>query len=293
MQQYDTEAATGAALALEGATPHTIDHDGRTFLVHSVNQRVMDITDPHGLTRRPSHILQAVTLETKDSLVDYVNRYKTAGTVLFANIAASTIVAALNYHDASNAGGEGLANHADHRAKLVLPLSTEWKDWAQFDKTGHVSQKDFARWIEEHAGDVAAPLAADLLEMCRDLQSLRRVSFIEAVRRTNSDAESFTYKNETDIQRDGHSIDIPTLFELSLPVYFGEPNTSLMAYLRWNIGENGQLTLGIKLSRAEYVRQAVFKQIVAEVGERAKVPVLYGTIGPGVMAAALMDADED
>jgi hypothetical protein len=36
------------------------------------------------------------------------------------------------------------------------------------------------------------------------------------------------------------------------------------------------LTLGIQLHRAEFIRQAVFRQIVVAVGERTKCPVVFG-----------------
>jgi hypothetical protein len=74
----------------------------------------------------PRYIKQAVTVQTQDSLVEYVNRYKGADTVLFADISSNTIVATVDYHAKDKA-----ANVA-HRAVLNLPFSEEWRLWTTF-----------------------------------------------------------------------------------------------------------------------------------------------------------------
>jgi uncharacterized protein YfdQ (DUF2303 family) len=145
-----------------------------------------------------------------------------------------------------------------------------------------MKQLEFARFLEENAAEVAAPSGAELLEVVRDIQALRKVSFIQAIR-TASEAENFEYKVESEATARG-SLEIPTKFKLSLPIYFGEAPSELFAFLRWDLDSDaGMLKIGIKLHRLELVRQAVFKQIVLAVGDATGCPVMFGKTGDGII----------
>lgn len=244
-----------------------------------------DVSDPMRHVEPPPHIKQAVVLQTVDSLVDYANRFKTSRTLLFADISANSITAALDYHQGSRPGAagseipiedeQGEADRVDHTARMALPYSVEWETWTKMDGK-LVSQLEFARFLEENGGDIVAPQAADLLEACRDLQAVRKVDF-KAVVRTNTDTESFEYSDDTQATSKRGDVEVPTKFVLSLPVYFGEPPTELHAFLRWNL-DDGKLFLGVKLHRAEHVRQAVFKQIVLTAAEGIGQPAVFGKL---------------
>lgn len=266
-----TEAGVVAALAAKASGAHVVkSSDDREFLIIPSGFSEKEVSDAYGLKlAKPKYIKQTVTIETADSLVDYVNRFKGVNTVLFAEIAANRIVALLDYH--APAGG---ADHVAHRAKLELPFSEEWRLWTGI--SGHLKpQLEFARFLEENGADVRAPSAADLLEACRDLQAHRKVNFTKAVR-TNSDNENFEFTDETEAHTRG-GIELPTRFVLGLPVYFGEPDTEVHAFLRWKIEpEKGGLALGIQLHRAEHIRQAIFKAIVRGVSERTSCPAVFG-----------------
>lgn len=266
----DTEAEAIADLAGRASFAHQIEtRDGRKFLVIPDKASVRDISDEHDLkVGVPRYVKQAVILQTQDSLVEYVNRYKTDDTVLFADIAANSILATVDYH------AKDKAAHVAHRAMLTLPFSEEWGLWTRI--SGQLKpQLEFARFIEENGADVRAPDAAELLEAVRDLQANRKVNFIKAVR-TSSDNENFEYQDETKTTTRG-GIELPTKFKLGLPVYFGEPDTEVFAFLRWKL-DDGALTLGIALHRAEHVRQAVFKQIVDGVASRTQCVAVFGKI---------------
>lgn len=271
------DAETIVELGRKAATAQIVKtSDGREFLIVPDGFKDKEVTDPHGLVlERPVHIRQAVTLQTFDSLVDYTNRFKGAETVLFADIAMNTIAAVIDYHSEADKDAPSEANHAEHRAAMTLPHSVEWTTWNEISGK-LMPQLEFARFIEENAADVTAPAGADLLEAIRDLQAHRKVTFVKAVR-TSSDNENFEYTDETEARTRG-GVEIPTKFRLGLPVYFDGAITELFAFLRWKL-DDGVLTLGIKLHRAEHVRQAVFKQIVLDVGARTKCPVVFGKLG--------------
>lgn len=266
----NTEAGTIAELAVRAkSAPEVVTAGGRTYVITPSDLAVKDVTNQNDLDAlKPTRIRQAVTLQTVDSLVDYVDRFKTDDTILFADIKASSIAALIDYH------APAASAHVDHKANMVLPFSEEWKTWAGIDGR-MMDQLAFARFLEENAVDIVAPTGADLLEVCRDLQAKRKVDFRKAVR-TNTDCENFEYTDETTATTKSGGVEVPSKFQLNLPVYFGGEPVTLFAFLRWNLVETS-LQLGVKLHRAEHVRQAVFKQIVTAAGERTDRPVVFGT----------------
>lgn len=267
-------AETIADLTRNQAVAHVVAaKDGREFLIVPEGMSKHDINEEHGLKRTmPGYLKQDVTLQTVDSLVDYVGRFKGADTVLFADIAENRIVAVLDFHTAAAGDTAPTVRRGAHRAAMVLPFSEEWRIWTQAN--GVLKQQlEFARFIEENGGDVVAPPGGELLDAMRDLQANRKVNFTKAVR-TQSENENFEYTDETEMKSRG-GIEVPTKFQLKIPVYFGEPTTDVFAFLRWKL-DDGKLQLGIALHRAEHVRQAVFKQIVLSVGERTMCPVVFG-----------------
>lgn len=231
----------------------------------------VDVTeDDAQLAPQPQWIDQRVVLQTTASLIDYVNRFKGAETTLFADIQANRIVGGLDYH------GPDEAERVAHRVTLDLPFSIEWQIWTAIDGQ-LMSQLEFARFLEENAADIVAPEAADLLEVCRDLQARRKVNFTKAVR-TATDNENFEYEDETTATTRKGNVEIPTQFMLRIPVYFGGLTYSLSAFLRWRLVEGEGLKLGIQLHNREHVRQSVFKEVVDDAASATDCPAYFGRI---------------
>lgn len=271
-----TNADAIADLARDGLVEPTIieTRSGREYLIlpsEGGGAREVDVSEPGSITTpNPEWVKQAIIVQTTDSLVEYLNRFKTGTTSLFADIAANRIVGLIDYHDGDDAG------RVAHRATLDLPHSVEWNIWTKIDGE-LMGQLDFARFLEENAADIEAPNAAELLETCRDLQANRKVSFIKAVR-TASDNENFEFVDETSASSRKGGIEIPTEFRLRIPVYFGGLTYSIGAFLRWRLVEGEGLKLGIKLHNREHVRQAVFKDVVMEAAGQTDRPAYFGRI---------------
>ncbi|MGN6208807.1 DUF2303 family protein [Asticcacaulis sp.] len=226
--------------------------------------------DDHGLLlNKPTRIAVSVTIQDADSLVDYVKRFRMPGTLLFADIARNRIVAVLDYHEKPET-----PDHADHMAILDLPFSEEWTLWNGISGKWQ-EQLEFGRFLKENACDVSAPDPATLLEVAMDIQAVRNVNFTKAVR-LNSDNESFEYVDDTQAKGSKGALTIPEEFALRIPVYFNGATVDVRSCLRWKL-EGQSLKLGIALQRAERVRQAVFKEIAADIADRADVQVVYGT----------------
>jgi hypothetical protein len=83
---------------------------------------------------KPLYRSGTAQLGSVGSLIDYTNRYKGSGTVLFAddNRAAPSITTVFDYHEQGRADGDG-QRFGRHRATHSLPLSDEWKAWQSFN----------------------------------------------------------------------------------------------------------------------------------------------------------------
>lgn len=266
------QAETIADLAVKAAGAASVikSDGGREFLLVPEGFDHHDVTLPHSLdVKMPKTIEQAVTLQNADALKAYLNRFKGETSIMFADIAGSRIVGAIDYH------GPGQGALVKHKATLDLPYSEEWKTWSAIN--GQLKpQLEFARFIEENAPDVKSPDAATLLEAVRDLQARRNVNFIQAVR-TDSDNECFEFTDNTEA-RTKDDLELPTKFVLGIPVYFGDPDVEVHAFLRWKL-EDAKLLLGIKLHRAEHVRQAAFNLIVTDAMEKTSLLAVFGKLG--------------
>lgn len=262
-------AIADLAVKAQGRAEFLQGPEGRKFLIVPAGMTTKEVLDdPYGMiVPAPVRIKQAVLVQTADSLVEYANRFKNDNSVLFADMASNTLLVVIDYH------AKDTADHLDHSARLVLQGAEEWKTWSAI--SGKMfEQGEFARFLEENAPDVKAPTGADLLEVCRDLQAVRRADFKRVVR-TSGDDERFEYTEETEARTTKGDVDIPTKFLLDIPVYFDRRSIEIAAFLRWRLND-GALTLGIQLHRAEYVRQAEFKQIVVEIAEKTGLTAVFG-----------------
>lgn len=280
-----TEAGVVADIARHAVAigPRIIDTNAGRFalLRDGDGTERLEALDPEGglSTMAPQRIAQRVTVQTESSLAAYANRYKTATSkaALFADIDTDTIVAVLDFHESSDGETAGDAGFGEHVATLSLPRSWEWKAWTQVDGK-LVPQLEFCRFLEENREDIRSPDAATILEACRDLQALRRVDFRSVVRE-DSDNYRIEYNEERETTSRKGDITLPSEFILSIPVYFGGPEVEVRALLRWKLDDDGVLTLGVKLKRAERIRQAEFHRVVTDLSEQTGVDAFYGKRG--------------
>jgi len=278
MKQLNTSTEAGqiAALALAaGKVPQLISGpDGRMFAAVPSGVELRDVTTPNATKSiKPDIIRQSVTLQTAESLIDYVQRFKTDNTVLFADIDTDTIVAAIDYH------GQTEADLVAHKAVLKLPRSLEWQLWDQIDGE-LLSQLEFARFIEENMAHFVRPEPGNLLELVNNIQAIEKVDFRAKVR-TNSENVDFDIATSTEAFANvqGEKLTLPSAFTISIPIYFGEEDRHLEARLRWKKSQSEGLTLGIMLLRKEQERQAEFKAVVERITAGVNLTSIYGRIG--------------
>lgn len=237
-------------------------------------------------TAKPGRIAQKITIHDEASLVDYAARFRDANSLVLGDLRGDRAVVILDYHSSSRDNYADVdpdlrpvsfqAEHLGHVATLALQKSLEWAEWTAIDGK-LLPQLDFVRFLEENREDVVSPDAATILEAARDLQALRKADFRSLVR-TNTDHVTIEYAEEAEA-RSKNDITLPSEFTLSLPVYFEGPLVEVVAILRWKIAEGGGLQLGVKLKRAERVRQEEFRRVITELSKATKIPAVYGSIG--------------
>lgn len=254
--------------------------DGRIFAAvpngNFGQVRLDNLTQPHTLEPPiPTYVRQGLTLQDERSLIAYANSFKQSSSLLFANVENNHIVAVIDYHCPGDSGAEPNAALLAHRAGLNMPYSEEWLAWSGIDSR-LMPQLEFVRFLEENATEVADPDAASLIEVCRDLQGLRKVNFTSVVRTASANAERIEYIDETKAGTRG-GVDIPHTFTLVMPVYFNGAIHTIAARLRWHL-DDGALKLGIKLVRPETVRQNAFRSVVDRIGVLTGLDVLYGSV---------------
>ena len=259
------QALNAAIDAARIANPVIGQPDGSNFAFVPEGFHLKDISDPN---RLPDHISQTVTVDDRDSLTNYANRYKDKRSILLADYDAGKIIAQLDWHKTND---EGLARqHAAHSATLQLLDSEEYARWNAMEGEMH-SQQDFALFIEENVADILQPDHTTMLEICRDLEATQNVNFKSGVRLDNGD-RSFTYEDETKVKGD---MIVPTEFSLEIPLYNGEEPTEIHAKFRFRPTPSG-LLLGFRWHRVEYKRQASFREMATLTAENTCCPVFFG-----------------
>lgn len=99
MSENSADTIKQLAIQAAGQIAQQSFDDGRQMLIHPPGFIVKDVSLPQNVKPPvPTYIKQNVEVQTKDSLVEYVDRFKTDATVIFADINEDRIVAVLDYH---------------------------------------------------------------------------------------------------------------------------------------------------------------------------------------------------
>jgi uncharacterized protein YfdQ (DUF2303 family) len=197
---------------------------------------------------------------------DYVNRFATPDTTIFANEDAGRIVAVLDYH------APDAPSWATHKGTLVLQPAPEWEAWLPKNGT-LLPQQNFAEWLEDHAADIVDPSAGRLTDVVTNLTLNREVSFTGKFS-LDSGTCRFGY-SETDKPGEG-SIAVPTRFTLRLRRYLGQDPIDVRARLRHRL-ERGKIGFIFLIDRLDQVEEQQFAAVCAQIAATTQRLVLIGT----------------
>jgi uncharacterized protein DUF2303 len=116
-------------------------------------QGVREFVEPY--RQNPERRQGMAVLETLDSLIAHVNRFKDANSVLYCSLAVKahpSMTAVLDYHEPTG----GKPRFGKHKAHYTFPLSDEWEAWSG-KNNAPLSQEVFAQFLDQHILDGIDP----------------------------------------------------------------------------------------------------------------------------------------
>lgn len=225
------------------------------------------VEDLERLLPTPARARASVTAKSAETLAAYIVRFRTEATAIFADQQKFEIVGIIDYHTPDAPA------FREHRVSYAAPRSLEWATWRTASGR-KMSQADFAQFIEDNVVDIRSPAGADVLEVARDLQAKKAVSFSSAIRLSDGSQE-FTYNETVQGTTAKGKLKVPEEFTLGIPVFFGGELYEVKARLRYRI-EGGVLHLWYELYRPEHIEKDAFEAVCEQVNEATEIAVWQG-----------------
>lgn len=223
-----------------------------------------------------------ITVESIDSLVDYVGRFATDETAVFASANINSITGVLDWHQSTELFGS-LARH-----KVVLPLqfSDEWKAWAGINNRA-LGQKQLGEFLEEYLHNVVKPDAAQVLESVLTLSGKKSVNYKNATRLANGDV-SLVWEETTEAKAGQKGeLKVPSELTLRIPVYAGceaETTFEIRTMFRYNI-QDGSLTFQLKMLGIEKIHDLAFEAVYSSLADKLKAAKITAPLYRGAITA--------
>lgn len=244
------------------------------------------------LADRPERRAGVAKLTTLESFCEHVVRFADEHSAIFAldNPTQPKLEAVLDYHEK---GAGGAPRFGKHRAVYQFPMSDEWIAWTR-KTTEHMSQADFAVFLEDHLADVRDPNAAGtaatafanalgiklaspahLLTLSRGLSLRVEANVTHHVALSSGEGQiSYEEKHQ---ERDGSGpLRVPGGFAICLPVFRRGAAYELAARLRYRV-VSGKITWKIDLHGADRVFAHAFEEATATARLQTGLPLFYGT----------------
>lgn len=222
-----------------------------------------------------TRIRQAVTLHDVDSFIEYVKRFATSSSQLFAEpgfiskSGSAAITAVLDYH-----AGPGMPDHAAHVATYSPRYSEQWNRWVR-TLPPTFRQAEFAEWVEENRADIVAPEAAKLLDIVRAFKASKKSEFNSVVYQPNGDV-TLQYDERT--EQLGSSGPLPELLQLGIPVYYRTEVYKVPVFVRFKVA-SGAVVFSLKPDRADLIEDNAFGGLLTRIAEATGLTKYVGRRG--------------
>lgn len=224
----------------------------------------------------PTRIKRTVNLLEAGSFVDYVNRFKTDNTLIFANVSetGAAFTAMLDYHGPAP---ELKPAYCSHVAKFEAVETPEWKTWKAANRKP-MNQVEFATFLEDNQSLFVDPAGADLLELVRSLHGHRNARFNTALRLDNG---SYSVSYDEDVVVKGTStaksgeMELPPQIQAGLAVFQGADPYKVSARLKSRCEERRLVLFYETVSMHAIVRESIML-LVKQISEGTKIVPLLG-----------------
>lgn len=248
---------------------------------------------PHPVRRKGT-----AKLLTTAAFLKHVERFQhEAETALFAVPSPTdpTVTAIYDYHASPRAVDGQTApvvpGWCEHRAVLSLRLSNEWKAWwAVNDKP--LTQTEFASFLQDRMADLTLVDAQEpdvvatrelldariggpqsMMTLSRGLEVRQNITVKDA--RTLETGEVQIAYVETQEAAGGGPLTSPTLFFITIPIFYGGGMFRVPVRVRYRITPQG-IRWSLLLFRADKAFDVAFKAVIDEVSKVTGLPVFIG-----------------
>lgn len=214
-----------------------------------------DIQSLEYLMQNPLRIRQHLTVNSAQSLIDYVNKFKVTGSAIFSDLDSLAVKAVLDYHTSPTE-----AHWGEHTVKYTCPHSKDWKTWTGKNKSA-MSQIEFAQFIENNIHCIASEgnvaTGAELLAMVLAFEETRKSEF-KSVQRLQDGTMSFNFTNE---KTGGGKTKLPEEIVLGLQPFHNGDYYQIKARIRYRL-KDGDLALWYELINPEKIIEDAFNSTI-------------------------------
>lgn len=222
--------------------------------------------------RPATRVKATVALRDGDSFIKYLKTFRTSLTRIFAEPKTLLFLAVLDYHGEA---AEPSVEFLSHRVTFAMEKDERWNIWAGKNENPF-TQTEFAEFIEDNAADIFDPSAANMLEIARDLQAHTEVNFASKVKLTNGQVQLSYQETVTAGVGPAGTVEIPEVFKIQIPVFYGEGVVAITCRLRYRIS-GGKLSFHYKMYRQSETLQVAFDKAVKSISESLGADILMGT----------------
>lgn len=245
---------------------------------------IKDLIETYRL--EPERRQGTATVTTLASFIALCNYHKTEHSAIFADTTwpDPDITAVIDYHEKDK------PHWCKHRITYPFPTTDELKAWVAGNGKP-MEQLDFARFLEDHAAELTAPMdgerdiyerlfkerfatPSDLIALSRGLEihvgaKVKRAERLQTGERTIEFVEDHMNAN-------GEKVDIPGIFMVSVQAFVdGEP-VRIPARLRYRI-QSGSILWFFQLYRWEFFIRERVQEDLRKAGQETSLPTYEGT----------------
>lgn len=217
----------------------------------------------------PERIKQKVGVLDPESFTEYWDLFSDPNSRIFADESKLTVQAILDFHGAK----EGGPRWGQHQVTLTLRQSEEWKRWTAYNNK-HLTQVEFAEFLEQNSIDITKPTPAAMMEVATDLQAKTDVEFGSGVKSADGSVK-FKYTETTKASVGAGNLSVPDQFIVTISPFVGGDRIDVQALLRFRTNA-GKLVFWFTLIRPEEVIRKAFMAARDKIATKLGVVILNG-----------------
>lgn len=248
---------------------HDLGNDVRAMVIPSTNGAyALKVLDLDEYQPQPRRFRQASHVSDIASFIEYVKRYETDATVIFADGEDRSLTATLDFASQDAQSGWG-----DHSVSLRRKETRSFLAW-QGRNGKRMSQYELATFLQDRLADITEPDGADLLELAQTFSATKAIAFRSQKRLDNGQVQ-VGYVEELDAGgvSGEKKIEVPRLITISVKPYRDADDQTYDVRLSWTM-QGQAATFAIELPDALFDDlDETFTNAIAEVEAAVVAPV--------------------